>query len=87
MLLGKPIIESEYAPSTMTTGLYVGAFADFSHYWIADALDIQIKRLAVELYAASNQVGFHVRSRTDGMPVLEKPSSASSWRKRLTVDS
>lgn len=71
MLLGKPIIESEYAPSTMTTGLYVGAFADFSHYWIADALDMQIKRL-VELYAASNQVGFHVRSETDGMPVLEE---------------
>lgn len=71
VLLGKPILESEYAPSTMTTGLYVGAFADFSHYWIADALDIQIKRL-VELYAATDQVGFHVRSETDGMPVLEE---------------
>lgn len=68
-LLGIPMLESQYAPSTMTTGLYVGALGDFSHYLIADALDVQIRRL-VELYAATNQVGFHVRAETDGMPDL-----------------
>lgn len=71
VLLGKRILESEYTPATMTSGLYVGMFADFSHYWIADALDMQIKRLN-ELYAATDQVGFHVRAETDGMPVLEE---------------
>lgn len=69
MLLGLPMLESQYAPSTMTTGLYVGALGDWSHYVIADALDIQIRRL-VELYAATNQVGFHVRAEVDGMPDL-----------------
>ena len=68
-LLGIPMLESQYAPSTMTTGLYVGALGDFSHYLIADALDIQVRRL-VELYAETNQVGFHVRAELDGMPDL-----------------
>ncbi|HEX9344232.1 MAG TPA: phage major capsid protein [Actinomycetota bacterium] len=62
---------SEYAPSTFTTGLYVGIIGDFSFYWIADALNLQIQRLD-ELYAETNQVGFIGRSETDGMPVLEE---------------
>lgn len=70
-LLNVPVNFSEYAPSTFTTGLYVGILGDFSNYWIADALDMQLQRL-VELYAAANQTGFIVRSETDGMPVLEE---------------
>jgi HK97 family phage major capsid protein len=69
MLLGRPVNMSEYAPNTFTTGLYVGMFADFSHYWIADALDMQVQRL-VELYAETNQTGLIGRMETDGMPVL-----------------
>jgi HK97 family phage major capsid protein len=72
MLLGRPIMESEYVPNTFTTGLYVGMLADFSFYWIADALDMTIQRLD-ELYAATNQVGFIMRVETDGMPVLAEP--------------
>jgi HK97 family phage major capsid protein len=68
-ILGRPIITSEYVPNTFTTGLYVGAFGDFSNYWVADALDLQIKRLD-ELYAETNQVGFIGRLKTDGMPTL-----------------
>lgn len=68
-LLGRPLYMSEYAPSTFTTGLYVGIFGDFSHYWIADALDMQMQRLD-ELYAETNQVGFIARRETDGAPVL-----------------
>lgn len=68
-LLGRPVMMSEYAPSTLTTGLYVGILGDFSHYWIADAIDMQIQRL-VELYAETNQTGFIGRLETDGMPVL-----------------
>jgi HK97 family phage major capsid protein len=68
-LLGRPVIMSEFAPNTMTTGQYVGILGDFSNYWIADALDLQIKRLN-ELYAETDQVGFIGRLSTDGMPVL-----------------
>jgi len=68
-VLGLPYFESEYVPNTFTTGLYVGALGDFRYYWIADALDMTIQRL-VELYAATNQIGFIGRMETDGMPVL-----------------
>jgi HK97 family phage major capsid protein len=68
-ILDVPYIMSEYAPNTFTTGLYVGILGDFSHYWIADAMTLQIQRL-VELYAESNQVGFIGRLECDGMPVL-----------------
>jgi len=71
MLLGRPVIMSEYVPNTFTTGLYVGLFGDFSHYWIADAHDLMMKRLE-ELYAETNQTGFIGRKSADGMPVLEE---------------
>ena len=68
-LLGRPVMMSEYAPNTLTTGLYVGMLGDYSNYWIADALDMIVQRL-VELYAETNQTGFIGRAETDGMPVL-----------------
>lgn len=68
-ILDKPYIMSEYVPNTFTASLYVGMIADFSFYWIADALDMRIQRLA-ELYATSNQVGFIGRVEVDGAPVL-----------------
>lgn len=74
VLLGKRILESEYTPSTMTAGLYVGMFADFSFYWIADALDIRFQYL-IEKYSGEGQDGYHVESETDGMPVLEEAFS------------
>ena len=70
-ILDMPLDVSEYTPSTFTTGLYVGMLADWSKYWIADSLGMQIQRL-VELYAATNQIGFISRMQTDGMPVLEE---------------
>lgn len=69
--LGFPVLLSEFAPETFTTGQYVAILGDFRFYWIADALDIEIQRLD-ELYARSNQVGFIARLKTDGMPVLEE---------------
>lgn len=71
MILGRPVNMSEFVPNTFTTGLYVGMFADFSFYWIADAMQMQVQRLA-ELYAETNQTGFIARRETDGMPVLEE---------------
>lgn len=70
-ILDVPYIVSEWVPNTFTTGLYVGMIADFSFYWIADSLAMEVQRL-VELYAETNQVGFIGRLETDGMPVLEE---------------
>jgi len=72
MLLGVPIIMSEFVPNTFTTGLYVGMLGDFSFYWVVDSLMVQIKRLD-ELYAETNQVGFIGRIELDGAPVREEP--------------
>ena len=73
-ILNCPYCESEYCPNTFTTGKYVGIIGDFKHYWIADALNIQIQRL-VELFAANNQVGFIGRIECDGMPTVEEAFS------------
>lgn len=71
MLLGIPVIRSEYAPNTFTTGLYVGLLGALRYYYIADSLALVIKRLN-ELYAESDQVGFIGRLECDGMPALEE---------------
>jgi HK97 family phage major capsid protein len=70
-LLSFPVQLSEFAPSTMTAGLYAGILGDFKFYWIADALSMQIQRL-VELFALTNQTGFIGRLETDGQPVQEE---------------
>lgn len=68
-LLGHPFYETEYAPSTFTTGLYVGLFGDLKFYEIVDC-KFSIQRLN-ELYAANNQVGFFGRGGGDAMPIFE----------------
>jgi len=70
-LLNMPVHMSEYAPNTMTTGLYVGIVGDFMLYKIVDALTMTVQRL-IELYAETNQTGFIGRLECDGMPVLEE---------------
>ncbi len=70
-ILDSPYLSSEYAPSTFTSGLYVGIIGDFKNYWIADALNMEIQVLT-ELYAATNQNGYILRKESDGMPVLEE---------------
>ena len=69
MLLGRPVNSSEYAPSTFTTGLYVGIYGDLKNYWIVDSLAMEIQAL-FELYARTNQVDYLTRIETDGMPVV-----------------
>ena len=66
-----PYDESEYAPNTLTTGLYVGLLANWKHYWIVDALDMTIQ-VVMELFAATNQNAYFGRKETDGAPVLEE---------------
>lgn len=70
MLLGCAAHESEYAPNTFTTGLYVAVCGDWSYYHICDNLNFTVQRL-VELYSETNQVGFISRFESDGMPAIE----------------
>jgi len=70
-LLGFPVHVSEYAPSTFTTGQYVGILGDFKYYIISDALGFAVQRLG-ELFAIANEVGFLGRLESDGCPLLEE---------------
>jgi HK97 family phage major capsid protein len=69
ILLDCPVLVSEFAPSTFTTGLYVGIIGVFDYYWIADALDATIE-VGNELYMLSNQNIYVIRKEIDGMPIL-----------------
>jgi HK97 family phage major capsid protein len=68
-ILGRPYIESEFAPNTFTNGNYGAVLGDFSFYWIVDALDVQFQVLN-ELYAVTNQIGYIGRKETDAQPVM-----------------
>ena len=67
-LLTYPVYESEYAPSTFTASQYVGLLGNFAYYWVLDALDMEIQTL-VELYAATNELGYIARYEGDGAPI------------------
>lgn len=69
ILMGLPVDESEYVPTTWTTNLYVGALCNWSNYWIAELQGVELQRL-VELYAGTSQIGFIGRMYADGAPVL-----------------
>jgi HK97 family phage major capsid protein len=69
-ILDFPIRESEYAPSTFTSGLYVGILGDFSYYLIVTALDMRVAVLN-ELYAETNEIGYIGRMEVDGAPIRE----------------
>jgi HK97 family phage major capsid protein len=74
-VLGRPYVQSENAPNTFTSQLYVAIIGDFkAGYWIVDALQMEVQRL-VELFTLKNQVGFKGHKETDGMPVLEEAFS------------
>lgn len=67
ILDGAPVIESDFVPNTMTTGLYVGMFADFSRYWMTMVDSIAITRLTEKYYPS---VGFSALAYADGQPVM-----------------
>lgn len=70
-MFGRPFYQSEYAPNTFTTGLYVACIFDPNAYWIAQTLNLDIQILR-ELYAATNQTGFIGRAECDGQPVISE---------------
>lgn len=68
-LLGRPIVESEFAPSTLGSGTYAAIIGDFRNYWIADSGQMRLQRL-YEIAAMSNSVRFLARMADDGAPVV-----------------
>ena len=65
-LFGYPINLSEYAPSSSATGLYVAALGNWKRaYRIVDSLAMRMQKL-VELYHATDEVGFSFVAETDG---------------------
>lgn len=69
-ILGMPVIESEFAPNTVGTNLYVivlGNFKDYYKFAYWKSVEIQ---LLVEKFAGTNQVGYLGHTLADGMPVL-----------------
>lgn len=68
-LLGLPVIESAYAPTSKDAGDYIAVLGDFSYYWWAYVEGIEIKNL-FELFSLKNQLGFKGTAYADGAPVL-----------------
>ena len=67
-ILGRPVIASSYVPAPAASARSL-AFGDMSYYRIADRLGTTMQRLD-EKYADTGQVGFRMRSRTDGKLTL-----------------
>lgn len=67
-VLGIPIVVSEWAPSTFSTGQYVALLGDLSQFWIAESMAMEVQRLQ-ELYAENAQIGMILRADVDAAPV------------------
>ena len=70
-LLGRPIYESQYAPSAAAPNGYAMVFGDFKKYFIQDSYNMEILRLD-ELFAGTNEIGFDGHFWTDAMPIHEE---------------
>ena len=70
-LAGFPVVLSEFAPSTISTGAYIAILGDLSNYWIVDGQTMEVQILR-ELYAVNNQIGYLINYSGDGAPVLEE---------------
>lgn len=69
-ILGMPVIESEFAPNTVGTNLYVIVLGDFKTYYkFAYWKNVEIQ-LLVEKFAGKNQIGYLGHTLADGQPTL-----------------
>ncbi len=66
---GRPVDLHEFFPNTVAVDAYFGMFADFSYFWQADDLDMEILR---DIDIHNNVVDVVVRGATDAMPMLEE---------------
>ena len=64
---GYPVIESARFPTPTADGNPILAFGDLSTYFIADRVNLEVRRLE-ELYALQDKIGILMRRRVDGTP-------------------
>ena len=70
ILLGYPVYESEFCPSTFTTGQYVGLLGDLAQFFVCVSMNLEIQVLT-ELYAETNEIGYIGRMEVDAAPAQE----------------
>ena len=68
---GRMVMESEYMPSTFTTGLTVGILANWYHYRIVESKTFEVQVLD-QPWARVNQVGYLFRWYLDAKPELSE---------------
>lgn len=74
-LKGRPLYESESAPTALTTGTYAAVFGDFNFYRIYDFLSLSVQVLDQDPYASAGEYGYVMHKFSDGAPVLEEAFS------------
>lgn len=71
-LKGRPLYESESAPTALTTGTYAAVFGDFNYYRIYDFMNLSVQVLDQDPYASNGEYGYVLHKFSDGAPVLEE---------------
>ena len=71
-LKGRPLYESESAPTALTTGTYAAVFGDFNFYRIYDFLSLSVQVLDQDPYASNGEYGYVMHKFSDGAPVLDE---------------
>jgi HK97 family phage major capsid protein len=74
-LKGRPLYESESAPTVFTAGNYPVVFGDFQYYHIYDFLNLAVQVLVEDPYASAGEYGYVMHKFSDGAPVLEEAFS------------
>ncbi len=74
MILGLPFTESEWMPSSMTTGNYYTLLGNFQYYYVLWEMAMEIQRLQ-ELRARTHEFEYLFRCKVDAAPVLAEAFS------------
>lgn len=69
LILGLPFTESEWMPSSFTTGQYYCILGDFQYYYIVWDMAMEMQRL-VEVRAYTDEFVYLFRCKLDAAPVL-----------------
>ena len=72
---GRPLYESESAPTTLAAGTYAAVFGDFNFYRIYDFLNLSVQVLDQDPYASNGEYGYVMHKFSDGAPVLDEAFS------------
>ena len=71
VILGNPVVETEWMPNAVTSGMYFALLGDFSYYWVVYEMGMEMQRL-IETQAKTNEVEYIFRCKLDAQPVLEE---------------